>query len=560
MTKPIIVEGKTVLVPDDATPEEMLQIANEHAAPVKAAPAAKPQGEPSIFNNPFLTGVKEAAEPMGSFVGGIGDVMGAGMRAMGIPTRDTSKPLPRNVTVPGQFLTPGTVAEDSYKPTTAGGRYIETLGQFAPTVGLGPAGAAGKIISVALPAIASQTGRELFRGTSAEPYAGAVGALIGGLPVGAVSRGAKSLANALEMGAPVVSKTTVDEIAPTIEDIHNTATTNYNALRDPEKNPIIKTDKLKELKTQIRDVLAENSFSSANHPQTARLWKTVQGLPQGKAIEVDPALQDEIESIFGPGTATPEEKIPAINGSTLRGLETVRQQAVNAGRDFRSGDGFLANKVKGVISKFMSDLDPQTDIIGTEATGPISEGATNIPGLANLQEARSAWSTMKKAQTIQSIIDNADIRGAANYTQAGSDTALRRGFANLATNSKKMAQFSPEEQDAIIKVAKGGPMTNILRGIGKFAIRGPVSGFATHAVGSVLGPLGPYVLAGAAEAAKAGGASGTENSINQLNALVRGGPESLTRLKDLKKNLLVEGLKNYLPASMGAAGLIGQQQ
>jgi len=40
MAKPIIVEGKTVLVPDDATPEEMLQIANDHAAPSAVAPQA----------------------------------------------------------------------------------------------------------------------------------------------------------------------------------------------------------------------------------------------------------------------------------------------------------------------------------------------------------------------------------------------------------------------------------------------------------------------------------------------------------------------------------------
>lgn len=560
MAKPIIVEGKTVLVPDDATPAEMLQIANEHAAPAPApAPAEKPQAKPSIFNNPFLTGVKEAAEPMGSFVGGISDIMGAGMRAIGIPTRDTSKPLPQNVTVPGHFMTPGTVVEDSYKPTTAGGRYAEALGQFAPTAGLGPAGTAGKVLSVALPAIASQTGREIFRGTAAEPYAGAVGALIGGMPVGILNRGAKSLASLLEMGEPVVSKNIVDKVAPTIEDIYTVKNANYDALKDPAKNPIIKTDKLTELKNQVRAVLADNSFSSANQPETARLWKTIQGLPKGKSIEVDPALQDEIESIFGPGTATPENTIAPISGSTLRGLETVRQQAVSAGRNFNTSDGFLANKVKGVISRFMSDLNPETDIIGTEATGPVTETGKNIPGLAELQSARAGHATFKKAQIIQSIIDNADIRGAANYTQAGTDAALRRGFANLATNAKKMAQFSPEEQDAIINVAKGGTMTNVLRNIGKFAVRGPVSGFATHAVGSVLGPIGPYVLAGAAEAAKAGGASGTEASINQLNALVRGGPESLERLKDLKKNLLIQGLKNYAPASLGAAGLMVQQ-
>ncbi len=50
MAKPIIVEGETVLVPDDATPEEMMQIANQHAG--ITTPPAKQQMQPSDLFKP----------------------------------------------------------------------------------------------------------------------------------------------------------------------------------------------------------------------------------------------------------------------------------------------------------------------------------------------------------------------------------------------------------------------------------------------------------------------------------------------------------------------------
>ena len=68
MAKPIIVEGKTVLVPDDATPEEMLQIANEHAAP-SPAPAEKPMSFAEKAKDIAKSGVTGLSEGVAGLVG-----------------------------------------------------------------------------------------------------------------------------------------------------------------------------------------------------------------------------------------------------------------------------------------------------------------------------------------------------------------------------------------------------------------------------------------------------------------------------------------------------------
>lgn len=475
-----------------------------------------------------LQGLKEGVEPGGQMAGGIGDIIGAGMRAVGIPTRDTSKPLPSTVTVPGEYLTPGTVKEDNYQPQTTAGKYARTLGQFAPGLAAGPEGLIPRISSVVAPAVGSEALGQAASGTRAELPARLAGSFIGSGLAGSLQRGTASLANALR-GTPPTDA--VDAVAPTVADLKSTATRNFDVLKNPETNPIVSKDALAGLRNRVKQTLTDEAFHPDDEPKTARLWNRIDTL--------------------------------ANDHSTLKGLEDVRQNATKIGGDFATSDGRMANKIKGVISQFMADLDPQKDIIGTEATGPLQMGGADaaqaagpVPGVQELTTARKAWQTMKKASMIEAIIDTADIRGDANYTQAGKDGALRRGFANLAVNPKKMAQFTPPEQDAIKYVAQGGPVQNAARRLGSLAVRGPVSGAATSVLGHMLGPAGPYMLAGAAEAAKAGSAGMTEANVQALQALVRGGPEAQEALAMNNRKALAKALTKYSPAAIGSGAML----
>ena len=498
-----------------------------------ASSVAAPQA-PSKFDLKTLTDVAESGlSGLGQGVAGLAGLPGDISNAMtsgltGLANMFTKANIqPVKSPLSGDVLSQdlSNAVGGYHEPQTVAGEYARTIGQFAPGMVAGPEGAIPRIASAVVPAVASEAAGQATKGTTLEPAARIAGALLAPVGVGLIKRTGASIANALSKTAPV---SVVDEVAPNVQELHDIATENYDVLKNPETNPIISQNAVQRLRDAVQTKLTDEAFHPSDEPAVGRLF-------------------DRINST-------------AETHSTLSDLEKIRQYATKIGGNFTTSDGQLANKVKAVITDFMANLDPEKDIIGTEATGPLqvpgptAAGVTSVPGLAQLQAARPAYATYIKSKIIQSIIDNADIRGAANYSQAGADQALQRGFANLATNSKKMAQFNPKEQEAIKLAAMGSAGQNVLKLFSKLAVRGPVSGAATTVLGHAFGPAGPYVLAGIGEAAKRGAASATDANVNALSALVRGGPGAAQKLQDIRTAKMLQMLKSY---SAPAAGVIG---
>lgn len=67
-----------------------------------------------------------------------------------------------------------------YQPQTAPGEYLKTAGEFAPNALGGPAGWLRAGARVGVPAVVSETAGQATKGTAAEPWARAVGAVAGG--------------------------------------------------------------------------------------------------------------------------------------------------------------------------------------------------------------------------------------------------------------------------------------------------------------------------------------------------------------------------------------------
>ena len=513
MAKPIIVEGKTVLVPDDATPAEMLQIANEHAAPAPApAPAEKPMSfaeKAKDIAKSGVTGLSEGVAGLVGLPGTISDVMDTGLTALANKITGANVQLPKSP-VSGEAINRGisNLVGGYYEPQTVAGEYARTIGQFAPGMVTGPQGIIPRVASAVIPAVASEAAGQATKGTAAEPAARIAGALLAPAGVGLVKRTGSSLARALSGAA---KPSVVDEIAPTIAQYKQAGGNLFDEVfQDPNKNVIISKNALSRLSKEVKDIAVQHGYDPDVNKEATVLIKKIQNLPK--------------------------------NNSTLVGVEMARRLATNVS----TKDRVLGGKITQAITDFMDDLD-DADIIGVA-------GAADKTGPAILAQARDAWRTMKKATTIQNVIDNADITAGANYSQAGAEQALQRGFANLAKNAKRMAQFSPEEQNAIKLAAKGSGVQNAMKLLGKFAIRGPVSAGATTVIGHLLGPAGPYVLAGMGEAAKRGAASGTQANVEALSALVRGGPSATQRLQAIRTAKMLEALKSYGPAAGGAIG------
>lgn len=399
-----------------------------------------------------------------------------------------------------------------HKPETVAGEYARTVGEFAPGMVMGPSGAVRRIASAVIPALTSEAAGQATKGTSLEPAARIATALLTPTAMNAVEGGAKSLARALS-GTKAPSM--IDAVAPTTAQHKQAGGALFDEVfKNPEKNVIISKTALSRLSDEVRSIAAEHGYDPALNKQAKVVISNIQKLPN--------------------------------QNSTLMGLENARRLANGVAMNRATSDGALSGKITKAITNFMDDLD-DADIIG-------QAGSADLSGPSTLKNARAEWRTMKKSALIDNIINNAEITAGVNYTQAGGEQALQRGFANLAKNQKRMVQFSPDEQAAIKLAATGSAVQGALKFLGKAAIRGPVSASATTFLGSFLGPYGPMLLAGAGEAAKRGAASGVEANVDNLAALVRGGPSSVQKLAELRRLKMIEGLKRYGPAASGVLG------
>jgi hypothetical protein len=377
--------------------------------------------------------------------------------------------------------------------------------------------------------VASEAAGQATKGTTLEPAARIAGALLAPVGVGLVKRTGASIANALSKTAPA---SVVDEVAGTLSDLKTTGSNLFDSVfKDPNKNVIISKEALSGLAEKVQSIAAEHGYK--------------------------PSLNSKATVVINDVLALPKDN------STLMGLEMSKRVAGNVAKDRLTSDGALAGKIHTAITDFMDNLGDK-DIVGTEANSAASNPSTknalaisgtqepsigaDLSGPSILKEARSTWRTFKKSAIIQNIQDNAAL------SATSTDKALQSGFRTLAKNSKKMAQFSPQEQAAIKLAATGSGVQKALSIAGGLAVRGPISAAVTTGLGHVLGPYGPYVLAGVGEAAKQGAASSTEANVNALSALVRGGPGAAQKLQDIRTAKMLQMLKSY---SAPAAGVIG---
>ena len=225
---------------------------------------------------------------------------------------------------------------------------------------------------------------------------------------------------------------------------------------------------------------------------------------------------------------------------TLKNLEILRRVVKSAAASPKADERRIANLVQDRLDDFVSKAGP-ADILAGNAPLAVSE----------LKNARKLWSQASKSDAIETLIDRAEI-SAPNFSASGMENALRTEFRALAKNPSKMRLFAPDEQEAIRKVAMGGPVENVMRFIGKFAVRGPVSGGLSFGTGAMLGgTTGAVVIPALGEAGRYGASLMTKRNADMAAALMRGG--KLSKTTGINRDQLAAAL-----AAMGAANA-GQQ-
>lgn len=171
--------------------------------------------------------------------------------------------------------------------------------------------------------------------------------------------------------------------------------------------------------------------------------------------------------------------------------------------------------------------------------------------------ARRTWRQIARAEDMEEIIRQARV------DKKPFDQALRDRFSRLEQNTRKFSRFSPEEQEFISYVARGGKPAQFLSQFGEtLELRSPFGGSA-FALGG-LGGLGltqvnpslvsiPAVAGGAALVYGAGrGAAGTANLLAQRRAM-----EMSAAMRGYRKEPITPGL---LPSAQAPINFLAEQQ
>jgi hypothetical protein len=410
---------------------------------------ASPEYQAKYGNKPFnpAAAVPEALMQAGSAFGGAVASGYAGLGALG------AKAL-------GADVSPGDVVNNvqsamTYQPRTDEGRVASDVLGYVPAK-LGQLAEAGGDALLRTPMTPSPYVPAQYAGTGAGSGAATIGNLmVQGAPAalaGSIFRGRGTATSSRSVGADTgrptpakapdaPGKAGLGGVPPTIEELAAQSKAAYKRASDAgvEINP----GSFSNLRNRVNVALKNEGLDKTLHPQTTAALKRI------------------------------NESKGAIS---LDQLETLRKIANDARGGINKADGRMAKKIVDELDNYTESLSRKDLTSGDPA------------GMAALKEARSLYARKSKAEEIARLVKRAE-DSAPNFSASGYENALRIQFKQLAMNDKKMRRFSPEEQAAIRKVARGGPMENAMRMLGKFAPTGVVSGMAAALVSTVPGGI-----------------------------------------------------------------------
>lgn len=381
--------------------------------------------------------------------------------------------LPSSATVRGNIES---VTGEFYKPQTTVGEYSQTIGEFAPSALAGPGGLARKAVMTAVPAIISETAGQATKGTSAEPYARAAGALVGG----GVTAGTKSFTNAKIMsGAAKSSK----QLAKISKDAYSVADQTMSKIRMDQRT-------FGGIVRGMNNEASKHGFGGALSETTEKLY--------GKSRSIMNDMNKMFKDVASGGRPAPSYK-------DIEDYRKVLGYVVRGERDIKgnlSADGQLALTFQNKLDDFVARTP--------------------------YKEARNAYRTRRKVERIEMAIEDAAQRGASE------EQAVKNEFRKLVRENRKTKLFDVQELAYINRVANHTSASNMLETLGRLGF-GPRSAFAgANAAGvsgglgfALGGPVGAAVAAAGTAAVTSGakklGAVMTKNRANIARDFVAGG-------------------------------------
>jgi hypothetical protein len=334
------------------------------------------------------------------------------------------------------------------QPETQTERALQVGGSALGGVG-GQVGALGQLAQTA----ASPVARGVAQTLSQQPARQVAAAL----PVGATSQyvaeetGSPTLGMAAGIAAGIPfaigAKGTLQ--APTVQELKGQAGQQYKFAEDV--GAVFKKNSYNQFANKIESTLAKEGLDKTLQP---RVFAALERIKDTKGGNV-----------------------------SLENMEILRRIGQAAGSSADASERRLA-------SILVDNLD---DFVETAQPGQLAKGSSEA--VSALTDARELWKRAKKTEILDDLVASAELRADANFSQSGMENALRRKLVTLADNPKKLRAFTKEEQSAIKVAAKGGPIQNALRLVGKLAPTGIVSGGGSVGLGYLAGgPIGAVGL------------------------------------------------------------------
>lgn len=213
----------------------------------------------------------------------------------------------------------------------------------------------------------------------------------------------------------------------TIEDVRKAASQSYKQMEDA--GVAVRSDSVKnKLFNNIERSLAEFNFN----PDVVEAHRPIaQQLKNAQTVLSKPFVS----------FATLEQLRSEMSGLSTGGDTTAK----------------MARSVVNDIDAYMSKLSPRD----TLALG----GGTAQDALKNLKDARTGWRNQARAQVLQDILENAQLRAEGSFASKGEK--IQQGLLNLATNPDKLSMFSTTEQNIIKAATKTDDVEKLLMGLGR---------------------------------------------------------------------------------------------
>lgn len=200
-------------------------------------------------------------------------------------------------------------------------------------------------------------------------------------------------------------------------------------------------------------------------------------------------LADDIHGILrDEGQIGPAGKISDADTNTSKAYNLIQQYA---GKEMSPKE---MNTVRTVLADSRQSSDPADRRLGNLLLNHFDNWAS--PMAPEFNQARGVASRYLQAQDLERARELAGAR-ASQFTGSGFENALRTEYRGLDRgNIKGQNYFAPDVTDAVQTVARGTPVSNALRGLGRLAPTGPVSMLGDLGAGAGMGLMAGSPVSG----------------------------------------------------------------